>query len=233
MISISLKNIRLRSLEERKTRKGTMLRDDFDINTIISDLSFFLKSIVISLNQLSETEFSGYKNLLTTRELELRTTERFLSVLNIFGSCTDWHKNLTNADTSRFTESFTISLSHTLLKSICSSARKHFIDTNDVPWMDSHSHMETFSSNTGLHVLVASNTGSFKSFRGDLFFFVTNQMNAGWKSVVACLLFTNIINSDLWVGYSTIETRLWIRLVLLITIAPGGSSSHFLSINNN
>ena len=51
-----------------------MLRDDFDVNTIISDLSFFLKSIVISLNQLCETEFSGYKNLLTAWELELRTT---------------------------------------------------------------------------------------------------------------------------------------------------------------
>ena len=90
MISISFKNIRLRSLlEEGKTRKGTMLRYDFDVNTIIGDLSFLLKSIVISLNQLSETEFSGNENLLTTGELELRTTESFLSVLNIFGSSTD------------------------------------------------------------------------------------------------------------------------------------------------
>ena len=90
MISISFKNIRLRSLlEEGKTRKGTMIRYDFDVNTIIGDLSFLLKSIVISLNQLSETEFSGNENLLTTGELELRTTESFLSVLNIFGSSTD------------------------------------------------------------------------------------------------------------------------------------------------
>ena len=90
MISISFKNIRLRSLlEEGKTRKGTMLRYDFDVNTIIGDLSFLLKSIVISLNQLSETEFSGNENLLTTGELELRTTESFLSVLNIFGSSTN------------------------------------------------------------------------------------------------------------------------------------------------
>ena len=90
MISISFKNIRLRSLlEEGKTRKGTMLRYDFDVNTIIGDLSFLLKSIVISLNQLSETEFSGNENLLTTGELELRTTESFLGVMNIFGSSTD------------------------------------------------------------------------------------------------------------------------------------------------
>ena len=90
MISISFKNIRLRSLlEEGKTRKGTMLRYDFDVNTIIGDLSFLLKSIVISLNQLSKTEFSGNENLLTTGELELRTTESFLGVMNIFGSSTD------------------------------------------------------------------------------------------------------------------------------------------------
>ena len=90
MISISFKNIRLRSLlEEGKTRKGTMIRYDFDVNTIIGDLSFLLKSIVISLNQLSETEFSGNENLLTTGELELRTTESFLGVSNIFGSSTD------------------------------------------------------------------------------------------------------------------------------------------------
>ena len=90
MISISFKNIRLRSLlEEGKTRKGTMIRYDFDVNTIIGDLSFLLKSIVISLNQLSETEFSGNENLLTTGELELRTTESFLGVMNIFGSSTD------------------------------------------------------------------------------------------------------------------------------------------------
>ena len=66
-----------------------MLRYDFDVNTIIGDLSFLLKSIVISLNQLSETEFSGNENLLTTGELELRTTESFLGVMNIFGSSTD------------------------------------------------------------------------------------------------------------------------------------------------
>jgi hypothetical protein len=78
-----------------------------------------------------------------------------------------------------------------------------------------------------LHVFVGSDTGSFKSFRGDLLLLVGNKMDAHWELIPTGLLRSSVIDSDFGVRHSTIEARLWIWLILLVSVATRWSSSHF------
>ena len=87
--------------------------------------------------------------------------------------------------------------------------------------------MEILSSNLGLHVLVASDSGRLKSLGGNLLLLVANEMDTSWELVVSCLLLTDIVNSELWIWYTSVESGLWIWLVLLVPVAPCWSSSHF------
>ena len=93
--------------------------------------------------------------------------------------------------------------------------------------MDSHSHVESISTNLGLHVFVTGNSSGFQSFGGDLFLLVADQMYATGELIVSCSLLTDIVDSQLGVWDSSVESRLWIWLVLLISEAPCWSSSHF------
>ena len=149
---------------------------------------------------------------------------------DVFLRASDGHENLSNANSSTLTESLTEGTSHTLLESIGTSAGKHFVDSNDVPWMNSHSHVESLSTNGGLHVLVAGNSSGLKSLGSDLLLLVANKMDTSWELVISGLLLTDIINSKFWVWHTSVESGLWIWLVLLISIATTWSSSHFYLI---
>jgi len=135
-------------------------------------------------------------------------------------------EDLTDGDSCGLAESLTESTSHSLLESIGSSAGEHLVNSNNVPWVDSDSAMEVLSTALGGHVLVASDSGGLESFRGDLLLLVANQMDAGSESVVLGLLLSNIVNSQLWVWDTSVESGFWIWLVLLISVAPSWSSTH-------
>ena len=209
-----------------------MIWDDLALTSISNNLSLFLKSIIIRFNEFSKSEFSGNENLLSTWELELWSSESFLGVSDVLLSTSNWNQNLTNVDSCRLAKWFTEGTSHTLLEPICTSARKHLIDSDCVPWMNSDSHVEEISSYIGLHVLVASNSCSFQCFRCDLLLFVTDQVDACWELIVLCLLLSAIVHSDLWVWNTSVESWFWIWFVLLISVAPSWSSSHYFLINN-
>ena len=204
-----------------------MLSDNFDTNTVWDDLLLLLESVVIRLDKVGESEFSGDEDLLSTWELELGSSQGFLGESNILNGASDGHKNLSNTDSSTLTEGFTEGTSHTLLKSISTGTRKHLVNSDNMEWMDSNSHVEIFSSNVSSHVLVASDSGRLKSLGGNLLLLVANEMDTSWELVMTCLLLTDIVNSKLWIWYTSVESGLWIWLVLLVPVAPCWSSSHF------
>ena len=45
-------------MEAGKSAKRSVLGDDFNANTIWDDLLLLIKSVVVGLNEVSETEFS-------------------------------------------------------------------------------------------------------------------------------------------------------------------------------
>ncbi len=204
-----------------------MLSNDLDVDTVWDDLALLLESVVVRLNQMGETELSGDKDLLTAWELELGSSQGLLGKLDVFWGASDGQENLSDVYSGGLAEGLTESSSHTLLESIGSGAGQHLVDSDDVPWVDSDSHMEVISSNLSLHVLVASNSSSLESLGGNLLLLVTDEMDTSGEGVMPCSLSANVINSELGIWHSSVEPRLWIWLILLISEAPGWSSSHY------
>ena len=149
-------------------------------------------------------------------------------MLDVGLSDSDGKKDLSNGHTSGLTQSFTESTSHSLLKSIGSSAGEHLVDSNHVPWLDSHTQVEIFLTAVDLHVLVGSNSGGLKSFGSDLLLLIAHHVDAVWEIGVGGLLLTAIVDSQLGVGDTSVESGLGVRLVLLVSVTPGWSSSHLM-----
>lgn len=63
-----------------------------------------------------------------------------------------------------------------------------------------------------MNSLVGANTGSLKGLRAQLLILVGNQVNAQRELVNVCLLAAEIEDANLWVGDTTVETGLWVRL---------------------
>ena len=155
-----------------------MHTDGLDTDTVWDDLTLLLESVEVRLDVWGETVLSGEENLLSSWELELGSSEGLLGNWHILWGNSDGKKDLTDGDSCGLAESLTEGTSHSLLESICSSAGEHLVDSNDVPWVNSDSAMESFSTNLGHHVLVASNSGGLEGLRGDLLLLIANHMDA-------------------------------------------------------
>jgi hypothetical protein len=101
---------------------------------------------------------------------------------------------------------------------ISSGTGQHFIDANDVEWMDSHSDVELILTAELYQVLVAANAASFQGFSTELFQFIRHEMNAEWEVIDECLLAAQIEDTDLCVWNTSTETRFWVRLVFTVAI---------------
>ena len=93
--------------------------------------------------------------------------------------------------------------------------------------MDSDSHVETFSTDSSLHVFVTGDSRGLEGFGGNLLLFEANQMDATCELVELGSLFTDIIDSNFWVWDTSIESRFWIWFIFLVPHAPCWSSSHY------
>jgi len=200
--------------------------DNLDVRTIVSDLAFFLKSGVISLGELGEAILAGDDDLLSTGELEFTSSESFNSVGDVLFSKSDGVEDLVDLDSGDLTGGFTEGVSHTSLKSIGTSARKHLVDSDNVPRVNSASEMETFLTALLDQVLVGSNTSSFHGFGRDLFLFERDEVNTEGEFFDISSLFTSIIDSDSGIGDTSVISGLGEWLSTPVSVASSGSSSH-------
>jgi hypothetical protein len=83
------------------------------------------------------------------------------SILTLEGS-TDREHDLVDLHTGRKTVRLTVCTTHTCLQTICTSAGKHLVDTDDVERMKANANVEVILANRVDHVLVSSDTGSLK-----------------------------------------------------------------------
>ena len=213
--------------------KWSVGRQDLDIDTISLDLALLSELVEGGHNVWGESELTGDEDLLATWELELSSSESLLCTFNVFWLGTDGDEDGSDVDTGRLAKSLSVGMTHTGLKSISSGTGKHLVDADHMPWVDSDSNVESKFTSVDLHVFVSSDTGGLKSFRGDLLLLVGNKMDAHWELIPIGLLLSSVIDSDFWVWHSTIEARLWIWLILLVSVATRWSSSHFYKIITN
>ena len=131
-------------------------------NTVTLDFTLLLEAVEIRHNVLGESVLTGYEDSLATGELETSSVKCLSGVFNEvrFGSNGDEH--LIDGDTSSLDVGFTEGLTHTLLESISTSAGKHLVDADSVPWVNTDSHVESVLTSLCGHVLVGSDTGRFE-----------------------------------------------------------------------
>ena len=204
-----------------------MCRNNFNINTVINDFSFFLKLVEFTLVILGEAKLLTDSDGLSARELHHSSSEGFLSMSKILRINSDGNQDGSNVDSCSLTEWLSEGTSHTLLESISSSTWKHFVNSENVPRVNSDSHVECVLTSFSLHVLVGSNSSGFKSFWWNLFFFSWDHVNAAWELVELSSLLSNVVNSELRIGDTSAISGFRVWLSLLISIAPERSSSHF------
>lgn len=93
-------------------------------------------------------------------------------------------------------------------------------------WVGTDTEMETFLSCNLDQVFVGANTGSFQSFGAQLFVLVGNQMDAERELIDVRTLSAKIEDSNLWVRYTTVESGLWVRLILAVTVTSRWAACH-------
>jgi len=138
----------------------------------------------------------------------------------------DTQDDLTNVDTGNSSVGLTPSTTHSSLQSIGTGARQHLVDSDDMVRVGADTEMETFLSGNLDQVLVGANTSSLQSLRAQLFVLVGDQVDTEGELVDVRTLSAEIKDTDLWVGDTTVESGLGIRLILAVTVASRGSSCH-------
>ncbi len=99
-----------------------MVGDDLNVATVGEDLAALLELGILDLGELGEAVLDGGSDLLAARELEHGSSESLLGVLDILRSSSDRHKDGANVHTGSSAVGLAVSLSHTLLESIGTSA---------------------------------------------------------------------------------------------------------------
>ena len=133
-----------------------------DANTVTFDLTLLLETVEIGHNVLSESVLAGDENSLATSELETSSVKGFSGVFNEVRFGSDGDENLIDGNASSLNVRLTEGLAHTLLESISTSAGKHLVDADSVPWVNTDSHVESVLTSLCGHVLVGSDTGRFE-----------------------------------------------------------------------
>ena len=197
-----------------------------DVDTVRNEESLFLEVIIFTSEEFSETPFLGDNDTLLSGEFVFGSSQSFHGLSNVSLGGSDGVKGLSDLDTSAFFVGLTESTSHTTLETIGTGTGQHFVDTDDVPGVDTASHVESFLT-TGLdHVFVGSHTSGFHSTRRDLFFFPGDHMDGVAEIFAKGFFSTNIVGSDFRIRATTAESGFRIRFVLGVAIASSRSSSH-------
>lgn len=87
---------------------------------------------------------------------------------------------------------------------IGSGTRQHLVDTNNVERVDPHSHVEGLLTGGLNNVLVGANTSGLEGFRRKLLVLVGDEVAAEREVIDGSLLTTEIEDSDLGVGDTTV-----------------------------
>ena len=169
---------------------------------------------VLLTAHVSEAPLLRDDDLLATRELVTRTAESLHSHRTVGVTGADRQQNLTNVHTSHKTVRLTEGTTHTRLKTVGTSARKHLVDTDDVVRVDTHTEVERVLTSGLGHVLVGTDARSFKSLSGDLLVLVTHQVNAEGELVHRGLLTTQIVDTDLRIRHTTVVPGLGLFMLV-------------------
>ena len=218
-----------------------MATEELNVGTVLLELALLAELDVLLATDGGETPVLGDDDLLATRELVHGTAESLDSGGTVGVTGADGQDDLADVHTGNGTLGLTEGTTHTGLKTIGTSARQHLVDTDDVEGVHTDTHVETFLTgdlhevpgkgsllvsfmfcNDGLYrrvcgskrsdILVGTDTGGFESLRGKLLIFVGDHVHTEREVIDVGLLTSQIEDTDLGVGNTTVEPGLGVGL---------------------
>lgn len=206
--------------------QGSLLTEVLDVTTIILETASSTGIEVVLTRELGEAPLFGNNDLLATSKLEFCTTKGLddNGLVCILG--TDREDDLTNVDTGSCTHGFSIGSTHSCLKTISTCAGQHLVDTENMEGVKADTHVERVLAGMFRDVFVGADSTGFKSFGRDLLLLVAEQVNAEREFVNVGLLAAKVVDADLGIRDTAAEARLWISLVLLVSVAASRTATH-------
>lgn len=227
-------SLRLESVGEAAhvVRQAAVVGKELNVGTVDLDTATSLLLEVLLTSEGSEAPVLGDNDLLSARELVLRSSEGLKGNGLVYGglvracycgkigklgehtgiSGADAHENLANVDTGNGTVGLAPGTTHTGLQSIGTGARQHLVDTDDVEGVGADSEVETLLTGVLDQVLVGADTGGLKSLGAQLLILVGDEVDAEREVIDVRTLSAQVEDSDLGVGDTTVESGLGIRL---------------------
>ena len=213
--------------EELKSGKRTSLTNDLDTRTIVDDFLLVSETRVLSSGEIGETPLVRSDDFLSTREFSLGSLESFHGELDVSFLDSDGEQNGSDVNTGSLAECLTEGSSHTSLESICTSAWKHFVDSEHVPRVNSASQVESILGDELNHILVGSNTCGFECLRGNLLLFIGDNMHNVRELFDTSFLFSGIVDTNSWIRHTSVVSGFRVWLTLGLSVTSSRSSSHF------
>lgn len=200
-------------LEAKVVLDTTVVGNVLQVATILDDTVAVTGLEVLLAAHVREAPLLRDDDLLATSELVTRATQRLDSVRTVSITRADRQKHLTNVDTGDKSVRLTKGTTHTRLQTVGTSARKHLVDTDDVVGVNAHTEVESILTCHLHHVLVGTDTSSFKGLRRNLLVFVTDKVDTERELIHRSLLATQIVDTDLRVRHTTVVPRLGLSWV--------------------
>merc|ERR1719510_2096285 len=208
--------------------EGAVLGDVLHVHSVVLQSARLLHHGVLLPGPLAEAPVLADEDLLTARELELGAPESLdnLVLELVVGPHRD--ENLANLDSGSSAVSLSKGASHSSLEPIGSGTGQHFVDPQHVEGVNPDPDVESILAAVLDEVLVAADTPSLESLRGELLQLVRHQVDGQREFVNSGLLTSQVKDPDLRIGDTAVKSALGIGLVFAVAIALGRSPSHLL-----
>jgi hypothetical protein len=193
------------SLDSTPGGQGTVLGQILSVDTVLDQVTAGTHFLVVGTIPLGEAPPLGHINLLSTGELELGTSQGLNNGILVLVVASDREKDLSNTNTGNSSVSLTESTSHSSLEPISSGTGQHFIDSQNVEGVDTHSDVELILAAVLDKVLVAANTSGLHSLGGKLLQLVGDKMDGQRELIDAGLLSAQVEDTDLGIGDTTVK----------------------------
>ena len=166
------------------------------------------------------------KNLLSSWEFELGTTESFDGDVGLIILASDGDQDLSDVTSGSLTVGLTKGTSHTGLEPIRSSTTQHLVHTQHVERMRADTDVKIVFTAVGHQVLVDGDTGSLQTLGTQLLLLIGHHVHSAGKDVSGVLLATRIVDSELRVRDTSAKTRFRVRLVLAVAVTLVRTTTH-------
>jgi hypothetical protein len=197
-----------------------------NVSAILDNTLVLFQLLVLFLVHIRKAPLFRNDNFLATGELVTSTSQSFLDNVRVRLFASHGQQDLSDVDTSDGTIRLAPGAAHTSLKPISTSTGQHLVDPDNMERVDADSQVERIFSGSLGDVFIAADSGRFKSFTGQLFVLIRNKMSTEGEVVNGSTFASQIENSNLRVGDTTVVSRFWVRLILAVAVAASRTTTH-------